>query len=359
MIESGTSREPDRDAAVHEEVNRLPEKYRAAIVLCDLEGRTHREAARFLGWPIGTVKSRQSQGRELIRHRLLRRGFGLAVVGGVAESLRQSVVAAVPKETSRNTVTAAMWQSAHVLTGLGASAHVLTLTQGVLRAMFWIRLRFLTLAILVAAIASGGVSVYVCRSQEPAAKDKQTVSNRPSDPTPQTAQPKTSDTSRGNPASTASQVKLRAQQLAAQKARISYEIARLTRELAEIAVKEYEEVSFPQDVAAVEDEIKLAESDLSRSADRLDWARRMFDKKYISPATKSAEELNNKKAHFALEQVQSKRKVLVDYTKSKTIRERQSEVEKARADEQAKAASWDWEKAKEAELERLLGLDRH
>ena len=46
-------------------MNRLPEKYPAPVVLCDLEGRTHQEAARFLGWPIGTVKSRQSQARRI------------------------------------------------------------------------------------------------------------------------------------------------------------------------------------------------------------------------------------------------------------------------------------------------------
>ena len=45
-VEDESRLEPDLDAAVHEEVNRLPVKYRAAVVLCDLEGRTHQEAAR-------------------------------------------------------------------------------------------------------------------------------------------------------------------------------------------------------------------------------------------------------------------------------------------------------------------------
>jgi RNA polymerase sigma factor (sigma-70 family) len=141
-VEVVTLRDPDHDAAIHDEVNRLPEKYRAPIVLCDLEGRTHQEAARFLGWPIGTVKSRQSQGRRLIRDRLVRRGLGLAVAvaAAVVESSRPVANAALPNEVSRSTVNAAMRQSGRVLTGLGASAHVLTLTQGVLRAMLWIRL---------------------------------------------------------------------------------------------------------------------------------------------------------------------------------------------------------------------------
>ena len=53
---------------------------------------------------------------------------------------------------------------------------------------------------------------------------------------------------------------------------------------------------YPSDLATVEGEIKLAESDLTRSEDRLDWAKRMFDKKYISQAAKNSEELALKKA---------------------------------------------------------------
>ena len=76
--------------------------------------------------------------------------------------------------------------------------------------------------------------------------------------------------------------------------------------MAEIAVKEYKEGIFLQDKATIQGEIKLAESDLTRAADRVDWATRMYEKGYVSKAQKVSEELNFQKAKFTLEQSQSK-----------------------------------------------------
>ena len=60
---------------LHEELGRLPEQHRSVVVLCYLEGHTCEAAARQLGWPVGTVKSRLSRARERLRGRLLRRGL--------------------------------------------------------------------------------------------------------------------------------------------------------------------------------------------------------------------------------------------------------------------------------------------
>ncbi len=85
------------------------------------------------------------------------------------------------------------------------------------------------------------------------------------------------------------------QKRATLRAEADYHNARLARALAEIAVEEYEQSAFEQDLAAADGEVLLAESDLSRAEDRVEWARRMFDKGFVGVAQKVAEELALKK----------------------------------------------------------------
>jgi RNA polymerase sigma factor (sigma-70 family) len=83
------------------ELSLLPEKYRAAVVLCDLEGWTRREAARQLGIPEGTLSSRLMTAHKLLAKRLARGGLGLSA-GGVAVVLAQeAATAAMPSELAR------------------------------------------------------------------------------------------------------------------------------------------------------------------------------------------------------------------------------------------------------------------
>ncbi len=68
---------PDLRQLIRTELERLPDSYRDAVTLCYLQGLTHQEAARQLGWPVGTVKVRLVRGRRLLRERLDRRGVSL------------------------------------------------------------------------------------------------------------------------------------------------------------------------------------------------------------------------------------------------------------------------------------------
>ncbi len=112
-----------------EELGRLPERYRAPIVLCDLEDQTHEQAAEQLRCPVGTVKSRLARGRERLRSRLVRRGVapsaGLlaAVLAGETAS-----ASAVPMELMNLTIRAASQFAAGKAVAAGAfSAEVAAL----------------------------------------------------------------------------------------------------------------------------------------------------------------------------------------------------------------------------------------
>ena len=85
---------------LYEELDRLPEPFRAAVVLCDLEGHSYEQAAGILHCPLGTVQSRLARGRERLRHRLERRGLSSAIVwigSGTEPTAPLSTVALSPQ----------------------------------------------------------------------------------------------------------------------------------------------------------------------------------------------------------------------------------------------------------------------
>jgi len=144
------------------------------------------------------------------------------------------------------------------------------------------------------------------------------------------------------------------QMITTAQAEASYQQARLTREVAEVAVKEYEEGTYKQDLETILGEIALAESDVTRSRDRLDWSTKMHLKGYVSEAQKLADKSSLQKAEFSLEQAQTKKAVLLKYTRDKTLLELRSDVKKAESDELAKKSTWSLEKDKEDKLVRQI-----
>ena len=97
--ESQSAGEPECWPELHEEVARLPARYRDPVVLCYLEGLTTDEASRRLGCPQGTILSRLSRARERLRDRLTRRGLAVPAALGSADAARVAVVPAALSHT--------------------------------------------------------------------------------------------------------------------------------------------------------------------------------------------------------------------------------------------------------------------
>jgi RNA polymerase sigma-70 factor (ECF subfamily) len=147
---------PDLRALLDQAVDGLPAKYRAAVVLCDLEGKTYQEAARQLDWPVGTVSTRLVRARKMLARRLARHGLVLSA-GAVATVWSQNAASAgMPPALLVSTVHAAGVCSAGAAAPGALSAQVVALTEGVLKAMFQSKLKTVTIvALLVAALGLG------------------------------------------------------------------------------------------------------------------------------------------------------------------------------------------------------------
>ncbi len=113
-----------------QELNRLPEKYRAPLVLCYLEGIAREEAARQLGCPLGTLKGRLERGKELLRLALERRGLSLSVALASVLVGGRSGEAAVPALLTRTTLHAALLTTPARGLALGKLAAVCALILG-------------------------------------------------------------------------------------------------------------------------------------------------------------------------------------------------------------------------------------
>jgi RNA polymerase sigma factor (sigma-70 family) len=161
----------DLGPLLHEEVRRLPDKYRRPVVLCYLEGKTNEEAAQQLQWPVGTVKGRLNRAREMLRARLTRRGVGVS-----ADSLTTALApltSALPAGLLDVTAKAGLcFAAADAAAGGSASAQAVALTKGVLRTMFLNKLKIVAALVLSVAVLGGAGGVaYRTLAVEPAKAD--------------------------------------------------------------------------------------------------------------------------------------------------------------------------------------------
>jgi RNA polymerase sigma factor (sigma-70 family) len=143
------------------ELNRLSEKYRLPVVLCDLEGRSRKEVARQLAIPEGTLSSRLASARKTLARRLARHGLGLSVASLAALLAGHNTSAAVPAAFVATTIRAAMFLAAGQAVGTGAiSLAVTALMEGVLKTMLLTKLKTATTVlcgVMFLGIGGGGL----------------------------------------------------------------------------------------------------------------------------------------------------------------------------------------------------------
>ncbi len=168
------------------------------------------------------------------------------------------------------------------------------------------------------------------------------------------------------------QDQLISQQIDARSAAANFENAKLTREVAEIAVVEYNEGIFPHDKSTLEKERTVAQHDVARKRDLLELAKLMASEVKPSPHGSPSEkakqstladhleiqEIELCRSELALANSESKLKVLEEYTKARRLDDLRSEVEKARADELAKRVEWELKEAKVKSLQAAVSASR-
>jgi RND family efflux transporter MFP subunit len=396
---------------LHQEIDRLPERFRVPVVLCDLEGRTHEDTARHLGWPVGTVKSRLSRGRERLRDRLIRRGVAPAGVLTAVSRFR----------TLDDPISSALLESttSSIARFVGSEqivrASVAYLAQGVLKAMFISRWLKVASLLLVAGATASGVDLLARRAAsgvDPRAG--QAAQGGPGSEIPlaeantgtfrsalikngtleigkhedlkswvegQTTiisiVPEGLRVKKGQVVAELDSAALRDemvnQRITTQSAEAVYENAKLTREVAEIAVGEYEKGIYVSDKATIQGEIRLAQSAFMKANAKVDRARKARQKlsevlnrkvQSITSADVLAEldvddRLDSREHELlrdsiAFEKVQQKLDLLENFTKPKMLKQLKTEVQKALAAELSRKATLQLEKGKEDRLERQI-----
>jgi hypothetical protein len=142
-----------------EELSRLPEKYRAPVVLCYFQGKSYEQAARELGCPKSSLSWRLGRARELLRERLVSRGISLSTGTLTAVLLGQTATAGLPALLVLSTVRSAAKFAAGGAAAVAVSAEVASLTKGALKTMHLTKLKVATVAVLVAGLLGGAVLV--------------------------------------------------------------------------------------------------------------------------------------------------------------------------------------------------------
>jgi HlyD family secretion protein len=397
---------------LHEEIERLPERFRTPVVLCDLGGRTHEQAARHLGWPVGTVKSRLARGHDRLRDQLRRRGLGPDAASLVlAPRPDTPVLPALVDSTARGAIQALTTRSIAGGAAAALAREVLT-TMSMTR---WWKAAAMTLVLggtvsgarllaqkpgapsahgsllaqkpgepsapgnnaAVAQVKSGPLRVEVTEPGSiEAAHNADVYCQVEGTTTILNIVPEGTRVKKGDVVcqldSTALQKLLINQEITTKGAEASYRNAKLARENAKIAVTEYKEGIYKAELETLKGQIMTGEDALKRAETRLERTRRAREEVKAAQTVRrpdpiayivamldlddriDAAEMAIPREKAALEVAQTRLKVLEKFTFDKTMRGLESEVEKTRSNELIRQATWELEKNKEAKLRRQI-----
>jgi RNA polymerase sigma factor (sigma-70 family) len=155
----GDDRWEDLQAILDEGLLQLPERYRTALVLAYLEGKTHEEAAGQLGCPLATFRNWVARGRRLLRQRLVRRGLALSAGALGMVLIRNAAPAAVPAALLHPTLRSALQFAAGTRATAVVAAPVAAMVESGLKAMLVARLRLGAMLLLTFGIVTAGAGL--------------------------------------------------------------------------------------------------------------------------------------------------------------------------------------------------------
>jgi RNA polymerase sigma factor (sigma-70 family) len=162
----------DLRPVIDEEVNRLPEKYRQPVLLCYLQGLSSEEAAQRLGCAKGTVFSRLSRARDLLRQRLSRRGLGVSAGALLAVLTTNAASRAMPPTALTENTIRMSHSFAAGTAGQSLSAPLAALVEGVLHSMFLSKVKLVVVVLLALGVVGSGAGFVAHRTVagQPSAK---------------------------------------------------------------------------------------------------------------------------------------------------------------------------------------------
>lgn len=159
----------EQGALLHDELNALPEKYRQAVILCHLEGKSLEQAAAVLACPKATVGTWVARGRERLKDRLARRGLILSLALLTSLLSAEAGAAELPATFIATTSKAAsLFVAGEAGAGIGASAlssRIASLAEGALRKMFYANLRMAVLIGVLFVCIGGGTGWIVSQAK--------------------------------------------------------------------------------------------------------------------------------------------------------------------------------------------------